>query len=127
MQDNGGWYQLIVTRNFCITRMHSKFVLTGLYLNKTTGTPRLCLSSPAMFYSVCLVLLLLGSLYCSLGDRISAIDDRGNFDDKIYNVLHIIMCSCCVAFPVVMAFDTKKFVHYTNEWMEFQVSHICKN
>ncbi|XP_021915032.1 gustatory and odorant receptor 63a-like [Zootermopsis nevadensis] len=86
-----------------------------------TGTPRFCILSPAVAYSVCLYLLLMVSFYCNLQERMMALHDSRNFDYKIYNVLHVSISGSCLVVPLIMALDLKKLVLYTGEWMQYQI------
>jgi hypothetical protein len=97
-------------------------VLIDVYhLNKTTGAPRFSLLSPAVAYSMCVYSLVMASVYCSVRDRMFSIHSRRDFDYKIYNALHIFTSGSCILSPIAVAFDAKKFVRYTNEWVMLQV------
>jgi hypothetical protein len=66
-------------------------------------------------------------VYCSFTDRLAAFLDRRDFNDKIYITLHIFTSSFSMFLPIFMALDTKKFVHYTSEWVLFQVGCMLKD
>jgi hypothetical protein len=68
--------------------------------------------------------LAMVSMYYSLGDRISSIHSSRNFDYKIYNALHIFASGSSIVTPIAIALDVKKFVHYTSEWVTFQVGYV---
>jgi hypothetical protein len=97
------------------------------HLNHTAGAPRFCLLSPVVAYSVCLYILVLVSLYCSVTERIAKFLDRRDFNDKVYIILHICTSLCSMFLPIFMAFDTKKLVHYASEWVLFQVGCTLKD
>jgi hypothetical protein len=67
------------------------------------------------------------SLYCNVTDRMATILDRRDFDYKIYIALHIYSSACSMFLPIFMALDTKKLVHYTSEWVLFQVGFISND
>ena len=99
----------------------------NIYLNNTAGAPKFCLLSPVVAYSVCLYVLVLVSVYCNVTDRMAIFLGRRDFNNKMYITLHIITSAFSMFLPIFMALDTKKFVHYTSEWVLFQVGCILKD
>jgi len=94
------------------------------HLNHTAGAPRFCLLSPVVAYCVCLYVLVLVSVSCNVTDRMAIFLDRRDFNDKMYITLHIYSSAFSMFLPLFMALDTKKIVHYTSEWVLFQVGCI---
>jgi hypothetical protein len=99
----------------------------NIHLNHTAGTPRFCLLSPVVAYSVGLFLLVMVSFYCNVTDRMATILYGRDFDYKIYITLLIFYSACSMFLPIFMALDTKKLVHYTSEWVLFQVGCMLKD
>jgi len=96
----------------------------NIHPNHTAGAPRFRLLSPVVAYSVCLFLLVMVSLYCNVTDRMATILARRDSDYKIYTILLIYYSALSMFLPIFMALDTKKLVHYTSEWVLFQVGCI---
>ena len=96
----------------------------NIHLNHTARAPRFRLLSPVVAYSVCLYVLVLVSMYCNVTDRMATFLDRRDFKGKIYILLRILVSALSMFLPVFMALDTKKLVHYTSEWVQFQVCCI---
>jgi hypothetical protein len=63
---------------------------------------------------------------CSVTDRLAILFGRRDFNDKIYITLHIFTSALSMFLPIFMALDTKKLVHYTSEWVRFQIGCILK-
>jgi uncharacterized membrane protein YczE len=66
-------------------------------------------------------------VYCSVTDRLAIFLGRRDFNEKIYSILHIFTSALAMFLPIFMALDTKKLVHYTSEWVQFQVGCILKD
>ena len=98
-----------------------------IHLNHAAGAPRFCLLTPVVAYSVCLFLLFMVSIYCNVPDRMATILERKDFDHKIYSILLIFYSACSMFSPIFMASNTKKLVHYTSEWVQFQFGCILKD
>jgi hypothetical protein len=96
----------------------------NIHFNHSAGAPRFCLLSPVVAYSVCLYVLVLVSVYCNVTDLLATFLDRRDFNGKIYIILHMFVPALSMFLPVFMALDTKKLVHYTSEWVQFQVGCI---
>lgn len=119
---------IIYTNNmrYFIIHICIEYVLTYLHhLDHTAGTPRFCLLSPVVAYSACLFAFLTVSVYCNIIYLMAFIHDSRNFDHKIHITLYICASSLSIFVPICMALDVKKLVHYTSEWVQFQVG--CKN
>ena len=101
-----------------------RFDTFNIHLNHTAGAPRFRMLSPVVAYSLCLFLLVMVSFYCNVTDRMATIFDRRDFDYKIYMAVLIFYSACSIFLPIIMALDTKTFVHYTREWALFQVGCI---
>jgi len=61
----------------------------NINLNHTAVTPKFCLLSSVVAYSLCFYILVKVSLYCNVTDRMATILDRREFDYKIYIILLI--------------------------------------
>jgi hypothetical protein len=67
------------------------------------------------------------SLYCNVSDHMATFFDRRDYGYKIYIIFHIYYSAFSMFMPFFMALDTKKLVHYTRDWVLFQVGCVSKN